>query len=337
MFAESQGREVENSVLAVSDTLKRLRGVPGRRVLVHVSSGLPLQPGLELMDYWRQTFHADPAVVNMAGLQVEKSISFKRMIADANAAGITVDTIDATGLGGSAASLDTEGNGNAHMDAALMRDNQRQTLQLVAQETGGRSIINENDFDLALLQIGADTTTYYSLGFRGEGKAGLRNVGVSVKRPGLTVRTAKAYSDRSTEERIRDAVESAFDFPFESNPLGVTLAMGTPHEDAGAFAVPMILHVAPSKVVALPEAVERVAHIRCYYEVRDSGGGSSALRVVDQNLTIDSMDAPKQLTRVSGMRLKRGKYTLSLAVRDLSTNETTYVQRGFEVGSPVHP
>jgi VWFA-related protein len=330
-FSESQGRSVENSLLAVSDAIKRFRGVPGRKVLVHVSSGLPLQPGLELMDYWRQTFQADPGTVNMAGLQVEKSGSFKRMIADANTAGITVDTIDAGGLTGSETSIETEGNTNARLDFALMRDNRRGPLQLIAAETGGRSIINENDFDRALLQIGADTTTYYSLGFRGEGKEGLRNVEVHVKQPGLTVHTAKAHSDRTAEERIRDTVESAFDFPFDANPLGVTLAVGAPHEDAGAFAVPLTVRVAPSKIVALPEAEGKIAHIRCYYEVRDSGGGSSALRVVDQNLTIEDVEKPRLLTRVSGMRLRRGKYTLSLAVRDLSTNETSYVQAPIEI------
>ena len=330
-YAESQGREIENSVLAVSDALKRLRGAPGRKVFVHVSSGLPLQPGLEMMDYWRQTFHADPGMANMAGLQVEKSNSFKRMIADANASGITIDTIDASGLNDFEGSSEMESTGSARLDSNLMRDNRRQPLKLIAEETGGRSIVNESDFDRALLQIGADTTTYYSLGFHGDGGAGLRNVDVRVKRPGLTVRTAKAYRDRTAEERIRDAVESAFDFPFEANPLGITLATGAPHEDAGGFAVPLTVTVTPSKVVALPEPAGHVAHIRCYYEVRDGGGGSSALRVVDQNLTMDERQGPRQLTRVAGIRLRRGKYTISLAVRDLTTNETSYAQRAIEI------
>lgn len=331
-YAESQGRDVENSVLAVSDALKRLRGAPGRKVLVHVSSGLQLQPGLEMMDYWRQTFHADPGVANMAGLQVQKSNSFKRMIADANASGITIDTIDASGLNDFEGSSEMESSaGTARLDSNLMRDNRRQPLKLIAEETGGRSIINENDFDRALLQIGTDTTTYYSLGFRGDGGAGLRNVDVRVKRPGLTVRTAKAYRDRTAEERIRDAVESAFDFPFESNPLGVTLATGAPREDAGGFAVPLTVTVTPSKVVALPGPGGHVAHMRCYYEVRDDGGGSSALRVVDQDLTMDERQGPRQLTRVAGIRLRHGKYTISVAVRDLSTNETSYAQRAIEI------
>src|SRR5258708_26918793 len=168
-----------------------------------------------------------------------------------------------------------ESTGSARLDSSLMRDNRRQPLKLIAEETGGRSIVNENDFDRALLQIGADHTTYYSLGFHGDGGAGLRNVDVRVKGAGITVRTAKAYRDRTAEERIRDAVESAFDFPFEANPLGITLAAGAPHEDAGGFAVPLTVTVTPSKVVALPGPAGHVAHIRCYYEVRDAGGGRS--------------------------------------------------------------
>lgn len=333
MYSEDQSRVLENSLIAVSDALKRLRGVPGRKVLVHVSSGLPLQPGIEVMDYWRQAFKADPATVNMAGLQIEKTRSFKRMIADAQASGVTVDTIDAGGLWGFEGSGVDSAGGPATLNSTLTRDNSRQTLQLIADETGGRSIINENDFDRALVDIAADTTTYYSLGFRPEGEASaLKSVDVRVKRPGLTVRTAKAYRDRTFEERIRDAVESAFDFPLDLNPLGAELELGEVQTDTGGNAVPIKLTVSPSKLVALPGERGKVAHVRCYYEVRDSGGGSSALRVVDQDVSIDDDTKPVQITRVVGLRLRPGHYTLSMAVRDLTTNETSYVQRPLIVG-----
>src|SRR5260221_1941152 len=161
MYAYEQSHVLEDSVTALSDTLKRLRGVPGRKVLVHVSSGLPLQPGIELMDYFRQAFHADPNLVNMAGLEVQKSSTINRVIADAQASGVTVDTIDAGGISGYAGANVEDGGSVARLDSTLMRDNGRQTIQLMADETGGRAIVNENDFNRALLEIASDTTTYY--------------------------------------------------------------------------------------------------------------------------------------------------------------------------------
>src|SRR5207237_9467007 len=124
--------------------------------------------------------------------------SFDRMIADAQASGVTIDTIDAGGIAGYEGSNVENSGSVAVLDSRLTRDNSRQTLQYIADETGGRSIINENDYDRALVDIAADTTTYYSLGFHSsEGDAGsLKHVDVRVKRPGLTVRAAKAFRDR---------------------------------------------------------------------------------------------------------------------------------------------
>jgi hypothetical protein len=254
------------------------------------------------------------------------------VIADAQASGVTVDTIDAGGIAGYSGADVEDGGSVAHLDSTLMRNNGRQTIQLLADETGGRAIINENDFDRALLEISADTTTYYSLGFRGEGdSAALKHVDVRVKRPGLTVRASKAYRERTFEERILEGVESGFDFPTEVNPLGAAVDIGEPHEDTGLFAVPITLTVSPGRLVALPADQGRAAHVRCYYEVRDSNGGTSPLRVVDQDVPIEGEEAPVRLTRVAGLRLRRGHYTLSLAVRDLTTNETSFVQKAIEV------
>jgi VWFA-related protein len=315
MYAEGQSRAVQDSLMAVSETLKRLRGVPGRKVLVHISFGLPLQPGVEVMDYWRQAFQGDPGMVNMAALEVQQTGNFQRLMADAQASGVTIDTIDAVGLTGyEGASVENSG-GVAQLNASLMRDNSRQTLQLIADETGGRSIINENDFDRALLEIASDTTTYYSLGFRGEGEAALRRVDVRIKRSGMTVRSAKAHRDRTVEERIRDTVQSAFDFPSATNPLGVTLASD-----------PFALTVAPGKLVALPEGGVKMAHVRCYFQIRDANGGLSDLHVVDEDVAIEDEGAPVALRKVSRIRTPAGRYTLSIAVRDLSSNETSFLQ-----------
>lgn len=333
-YSDGQAHELEKSLAAVSDAVHRLSGVPGRKVLVHVSSGLPLQPGIELMDYFRQAFKDDPGRVSMQGLVVEKSRSFDRLIADAQASGVTVDTIDAGGIVGFEGSGVEYAGGAATLNSSLTHDNVRQTLQLIADQTGGRAIINENDFDRALLDIAADTTTYYSLGFHpSDGDSGsLKKVDVRVKRPGLTVRATKAVRDRTFEERLLDSVQSAFDFPLDINPLGAELEVGEATGDTDAVAVPVRLTVDPSRLVALPGNDGKVAHVRCYYEVRDSNGGTSNPRVVDQDLTIDDASAPLQITRVAGLRLRRGRYTLSLAVRDLTTNETAYVQKALVVG-----
>lgn len=176
--------DVGESLNAMNDALQRLKGASGRKVFVHVSAGIPQRPGIELVDYWVRRFNADPGVTNMTGMEIDETKQFKNIIAAAQSAGVPIYTIDAGGLTGYEESGVETGMGNAaQVDSALIRDNKRQPLQLMADETGGRSIINENDFDHAFEEISETTTTYYSLGIRGDGTNALRKLDVRVKRP----------------------------------------------------------------------------------------------------------------------------------------------------------
>jgi hypothetical protein len=47
---------------------------------------------------------------------------------------------------------------------AFVRDTQ-DSLRVIAEGTGGRAIVNMNDFDAALKRIDADTSDYYVLGY----------------------------------------------------------------------------------------------------------------------------------------------------------------------------
>jgi hypothetical protein len=122
-------------------------------------------------------------------------------------------------------------------------------------------------------------------------------------------------------------LESAFDFPFDANPLGVSLQAGTAQEEANRFAVPISLTVAPDRLVALQGSVR----VRCYYEIRDAAGAASAIRVVDLDIAVAGDHAPITITKVAGLRLRPGHHTLSLAIRDMLSNETSYVQRAVDV------
>ena len=329
MYGEHQVLELQQSLAAVETLMTRLRGVPGRKVFVHVSSGLPLQPGVELYDYFERHLKI-PLSLDKVGLQ--QMSAYQRLAASAQSAGVAFYTIDASGLTLDDGS-DLGNRGDSRLDSGVMRDNLRGPLQMLADETGGKSIINENDFDRAFTEIEAQYTTYYSLGFRVDADKKMHKVDVRVKRPGLTVRTAHAFRGRDADERARDGVEAAFDFPFEQNPLGVAIQVGAiepaPH---GGISVPITVTVAPGKLVALVDGLVKKGHVRCYYEMRDANGGASALRAVDEEVVVIDDNEPVALQKVTGMKMRRpGRYTLSMAVRDLTSNDTSYLIRAIEV------
>ena len=93
--------------------------------------------------------------------------------------------------------------------------------------------------------------------------------------------------------------------------------------------MPLSISIAPGKLAV----IEKTARVRCYFAMRNADGGASPLRVVDEQLSIDDEYAPVALRPIA-MTLRPGKYTLSMAVRDLTSNDTSFVTRAIEVPAP---
>jgi hypothetical protein len=72
------------------------------------------------------------------------------------------------------------------------------TLRVLAEETGGFAIVNQNDFDKGLKRIDSETSDYYLIGFSSSNPDPLkRNRKLEVKvRDGLSVNHRTSYSLR---------------------------------------------------------------------------------------------------------------------------------------------
>jgi hypothetical protein len=70
---------------------------------------------------------------------------------------------------------------------------------VLAEETGGIAVVNQNNFDKALKRIDAETSDYYVLGYYSTNPDPLkrtRKIEVKVTKPGLTVWSRTSYSLR---------------------------------------------------------------------------------------------------------------------------------------------
>lgn len=126
------------------------------------------------------------------------------------------------------------------------------SLRVVADETGGFAVLNQNDFTDGFERMVRENSTYYMLGYypaneRRDGR--YRKLEVRVKRPGLRVRARKGYvAPRGRAPETRTAGDSSL-------PAPVREAIESPLPLAG---IPMTVFAAPYKGAA-PNATVAVA------------------------------------------------------------------------------
>ena len=116
----------------------------------------------------------------------------------ANRANATFYTIDPRGL------IAGQDLGDEQVDAAewqnFIRESQ-DSLRVLAEQTGGIAVVNQNDFDKALKRIDAETSDYYVLGYYSTNPDPLkrtRRIEVKAKRNGVNVWSRTSYSLRPT-------------------------------------------------------------------------------------------------------------------------------------------
>jgi VWFA-related protein len=172
----------------VEDVLNNLEQVHNRRkALVYVSDGYDFNPfqasRLGLMDpnspfaqnesarsenqmnQQSGSTSGDPMTTQQQQNEEFADADLARELAEltrtANRANVTMYTIDPRGLVGM-------GDIDEQVDPTQWNDYIRKSqdsLRVIADETGGIAVVNQNDFDKALKRIDADTSDYYVLGY----------------------------------------------------------------------------------------------------------------------------------------------------------------------------
>lgn len=185
----------------------------------------------------------------------------------ATRANVAIYAIDPRGLTSPDAGMITQAS-NASADdrslgdlgsRSLGRELQRSqdSLRVLADDTGGFAVLNQNDFSNAFARIVRDNSTYYMLGYhpsndRRDGR--FRAISVRAKRPGLTVRARRGYvAPRGRAPRA--AAPKGAGTPIAA---AVSTALASPLPVAG---IPMRVFAAPIKGDAPNAAVAIVLEL----------------------------------------------------------------------------
>jgi VWFA-related protein len=310
------GRALE----AIEGLVRGLAPLPGRKVVVLVSDGFLI--GL--------------------GASENRVFDVRRIVDAATRSGVVLYAVDTRGLiadvpGGSASF-----QGPAVLNAPGVRQSiqtrgneaQRQSLNALAEDTGGFLVKNTNDLDLGLSRIVRDNEAYYLLAYEPSNTARdgrFRKIEVRLRnRPGLKVRTRSGYfapddrkatPDLGPEARREREIAQALGALF---PLkGVPMTMSADFIDlppAGPQAV-IRTHLDVSGVPFVPSGDRYAADLEIAGAVYDESGqlvGEVTGERAELSLTEETYKraTAEGLTVQKTLALPPGRYQVRMAARE---------------------
>jgi VWFA-related protein len=338
-YCQSLDNDLTFTIDAMKTTINQLAGVEGRKIVLHVSDGLPQSPGAELWKYISDKYR-DATMHSTSMFEFDRTSKYLGVVQAANASGVSLYTIDASGLSVDSSVSAESRTQSQRIDTFLERNNLQSMLSLMAEETGGEAILNKNDVLSALKNIEKDYTSYYSIGYRSV-RSGLdrpHKVEVKLKKKGFAVRARRSYLEKGVETKVREAVTSALFFPRDDNPLAVGLEVGKAvPADRQNFAVPVIIRIPYARLAMLPEGSKMRGRVVFYFVVIDSAGKQSELTTQPVPIELDAgkFDALARKDFIYDVKLIMipGGQKLSIAVRDDITNSTSYLQKAVFISA----
>ena len=344
-YAEELRNGVDVTVRALERLVESLAGLPGRKALLHVSSGVPMLAGEEMFHVVGQKFGASAAYAEIG--RHDTTRAWERVDRAANAHRVVFYTLDAGGMRGMQyAAAEYEGLVTPHLRRTMdsvVPENLQSSLRLMAAETGGLAILNRNEVAPALDEVRADLRSYYSLGIRSAGVESARHHEIEVRlreeRPGVTVRHRGAYRSKTQQTLMQERLRSALAYAHETNPLGVVAAWGRPEPQGGRnlWIVPVRLEIPLRDLVLVPVAGgKHELRLELYAGAAAGGDEISEIDVVPMGLRIadEHVEAARgeSFVHTHRLMLRSGRHKVGLAVLDLLGREWSVVSTILDIG-----
>jgi VWFA-related protein len=289
---------VKRTMDAIEAIANHVAGIPGRKSLLWVSSAFPFTLGLE------QAAMAGTADVKLQlrTLNAEVAPALRRI----NRANLAIYPVDARGLRGTAAGEAGSRVASGRFTGTVTR-NEINTMQIVAERTGGRAFFDTNDLEGALRQAADDSVVTYLLGFYPPPEAldgKIHDLKVEVKRKGVKARWRVSYeavAETAAADRLKEDLATAVSSPLSASDVRLTASLFRTPEAPGA--VRLMLDIPPGDLTVEQRGTRWLGAAQVVI-VRLVAGGSSPESLNDV-INIDLNEAQYAGFRKDGLSIAK--------------------------------
>ena len=213
--------EMNRRVAAINAVLHGLAGVEGKKTLLLAARRLGEFSGAE---FYYMAGVANGILPPGERDALDNRDQIKGLIANANAAGVTVYPVYPSGL-------DEHSSDPTVPDVSpnvLM--NETAMLEQIAQKTGGLTSYGTADIVKLLPAVADDATDYYSLAYRvtTHHEDASRAIVVKTKDPSLRVRARREFVEKSDDSLMHDRIVAALYDEWRDSPVKLTATLGEP-------------------------------------------------------------------------------------------------------------
>jgi VWFA-related protein len=337
-YSQSVEHDLRQSVTSLNGLMSTLAGVEGKKVVVLTTEGFQIQPGREmflLVDEVARQKGWNGGGTMLEGMYFNQSNLIQDVAKTANANGITLYAIHAGGLGAQNEDIMADSSRSTSYSVAQSAlSNSTESLELIAQMTGGVASINTNNFAGAFATIEKDLDSYYSLGYRAgtERVDRQRNLEVRLKNPkGLIVRSRQSFVEKSTYAEMTDRVVANLLYRTKANDLKIAVRSSSPvPQDGGLFKVPLEIQIPMDSMTFLPQGDVYAGGFTVYVAVANKEGDMSDVSHKQHQITIknDEMEKAKgkYYTYELTLLMEPGLNKISVGVVDDVSNVTGFAK-----------
>lgn len=337
-YIETVYREVEESVTALQRLIETMAGLPGRKAVLYVSDGLAMRAGQDIFQAMEDVYNDFTIGTEVA--RYDATDRFARLTQMANAYRVTFYSVEAAGLQAYSfiSAENATSRGGAQIDSVYSAS-QKDSLYMMAGETGGQAIVGTNNLTPMLDRVVDDFRSYYSLGIQPVGVLGrYHHLEVEVVgRKDLVVRHREGFRTRPPSAQMADITRSALHYGYQSNELGIRLEVGRgTRTERDIYEVPIVIRIPMGKLGFLPGPEKYSARLRFYVAVRDENGSISELQ--EMPVPIDISKENYQLAQSHDYQLqhrllmRRGRQLVAVGIRDEIGSGRAVVTRGIKIG-----